>query len=156
MIRVLGIALITLLVDQISKTYVVQYLNLKEKLSIDVINPFLNFRMAWNKGINFGLFSSGGPASRIILVTLSICICAGLLWWVRNSKDLVQRFFVALIIGGALGNALDRVIFGAVVDFLNMSCCGLRNPFSFNVADIAIFVGAFALLFYTNNDNEIN
>ena len=142
--------------DQISKTYVVQYLNLKEKLSIDVISPFLNFRMAWNRGINFGLFSSGGPASRIILVTLSICICAGLLWWVRNNKDSVQRFFVALIIGGALGNALDRVIFGAVVDFLNMSCCGLRNPFSFNVADIAIFVGAFALLFYTNNDNEIS
>ena len=154
MIRVLGIASITFLADQLSKIYVVQYLNLKEKLSIDVINPIFNFRMAWNRGINFGLFSSGGYISRIFLVTLSICICVGLFWWVRNSKDNIQGFFVALIIGGALGNAVDRIIFGAVADFLNMSCCGFRNPFSFNVADIAIFVGAFALLFYTRTEEE--
>ena len=154
MIRVLGIALITFLADQLSKIYVVQYMNLKEKLSIDVINPILNFRMAWNRGINFGLFSSGGTASRIFFFILSICICVWLLWWVRNSKDNIQRFFVALIIGGALGNAMDRIIFGAVADFLNMSCCGLRNPFSFNVADIAIFVGALALLFYSKTEEE--
>lgn len=154
MIRVLGIAITTFLVDQLSKIYVVQYLNLKEKLSIDVIDPILNFRMAWNRGINFGLFSSGGYPSRVILVLLSICICVGLLWWIRNSKDTIKRFCVALIVGGALGNAVDRIVFGAVADFLNMSCCGFRNPFSFNVADIAIFVGAVALLFYTKNDDE--
>ena len=154
MIRIVGIASITFLADQLSKIYVVQYLNLKEKLSIDVINPILNFRMAWNRGINFGLFSSGGFVPRILLVSLSICICVGLLWWVRNSKDNIRGFFVALIIGGALGNAMDRIIFGAVADFLNMSCCGLRNPFSFNVADIAIFVGAFALLFYNSSEEE--
>ena len=151
MIRVLGIASITFLVDQLSKIYVVQYLNLKEKLSIDVINPILNFRMAWNRGINFGLFNTGGNAAKIILVALSLGICGGLLLWVRNSKDFVQTFSVGLIIGGALGNAADRIIFGAVADFLNMSCCGFRNPFSFNVADIAIFIGAFTLLFYNKN-----
>ena len=153
MIRVLVIASITFLVDQLSKMYVVHYLNLKEKLSIDVVSPILNFRMAWNKGINFGLFSSGGDVSRIFLVALSICICVGLLWWVRNSKNTIQIFSVALIIGGALGNALDRIIFGAVADFLNMSCCGFRNPFSFNVADISIFMGAFALLFYSKKED---
>jgi signal peptidase II len=137
--------------DQLSKIYVVQYLNLKEKLSIDVINPILNFRMAWNRGINFGLFNTGGNAAKIILVALSLGICGGLLLWVRNSKDSVQAFSVGLIIGGALGNAADRIIFGAVADFLNMSCCGFRNPFSFNVADIAIFIGAFTLLFYNKN-----
>ena len=151
MIRVLGTALITFLVDQLSKIYVVQYLNLKEKLSIDVINPILNLRMAWNRGINFGLFNTGGNAAKIILVALSLGICGGLLLWVRNSKDIVQTFSVGLIIGGALGNAADRIIFGAVADFLNMSCCGFRNPFSFNVADIAIFIGAFTLLFYNKN-----
>ena len=155
MIRVLGIALIIFLVDQLSKFYVVQYLNLKENLSIDVINPILNFRMAWNRGINFGLFSSGGYGPRIFLISLSICICVGLLWWVRNSKDNILQFCVALIIGGALGNTVDRIIFGAVADFLNMSCCGLQNPFSFNVADIAIFVGAFALLFYTKTEVKV-
>ena len=151
MIRVLGTASITFLMDQLSKIYVVQYLNLKEKLSIDVINPILNFRMAWNRGINFGLFNTGGNAAKIILVALSLGICGGLLLWVRNSKDIVQTFSVGLIIGGALGNAADRIIFGAVADFLNMSCCGFRNPFSFNVADIAIFIGAFTLLFYNKN-----
>ena len=151
MIRVLGTASITFLLDQLSKIYVVQYLNLKEKLSIDVINPILNLRMAWNRGINFGLFNTGGNAAKIILVALSLGICGGLLLWVRNSKDIVQTFSVGLIIGGALGNAADRIIFGAVADFLNMSCCGFRNPFSFNVADIAIFIGAFTLLFYNKN-----
>ena len=155
MIRVLIIALTIFLVDQSSKFYVVHYLNLKEKLSIDVLNPILNFRMAWNTGINFGLFGSGGSASRVFLVTLSLCICVGLLWWVRNNKDVIERLCVALIIGGALGNVVDRIIFGAVADFLNMSCCGIRNPFSFNVADIAIFAGAFVLLFYTNNDSKV-
>ena len=151
MIKVLGTASITFLVDQLSKIYVVQYLNLKEKLSIDVLNPILNFRMAWNTGINFGLFNSGGNAAKIFLVALSLGISVGLLLWVRNSKDMVQTFSVGLIIGGALGNAADRIIFGAGADFLNMSCCGFRNPFSFNVADIAIFMGAFTLLFYNKN-----
>ena len=151
MIRVLSTASITFLLDQLSKIYVVQYLNLKEKLSIDVINPILNLRMAWNRGINFGLFNTGGNAAKIILVALSLGICGGLLLWVRNSKDIVQTFSVGLIIGGELGNAADRIIFGAVADFLNMSCCGFRNPFSFNVADIAIFIGAFTLLFYNKN-----
>ena len=51
-----------------------------------------------------------------------------------------------LVIGGAVGNVIDRLVYGAVADFLNVSCCGWRNPWSFNVADIAIFVGAFGLI----------
>lgn len=151
--RVLGIALIIFLTDQLSKLYVVQYLNLRERLSIDVINPILNFRMAWNKGINFGLFGSGGQASRVILVSLSLAICIWLLLWVKKSEVLKQQIFVALILGGALGNLTDRIVFGAVADFLNVSCCGIKNPFSFNIADIAIFIGALSLIFYDKNEN---
>jgi signal peptidase II len=55
---------------------------------------------------------------------------------------------VGMIVGGALGNALDRVVYGAVADFLNMSCCGIQNPFTFNVADIFIFAGAFAIVIF--------
>ncbi len=62
-----------------------------------------------------------------------------------SNKSLV---FAGLIVGGAIGNALDRVIFGAVADFLNMSCCGINNPYAFNVADIAIFFGAFGLVLF--------
>ena len=146
------IVLATLIIDQISKFYVVHFLNLKEKLAIDVISPFINFRMAWNKGINFGLFGYGGNIPRISLIILSIVICLALYWWVLSNKDSFIRVCVALIIGGALGNVIDRIIFGAVADFLNMSCCGFRNPFSFNFADIAIFIGAFGLIFYNKKE----
>ena len=54
-----------------------------------------------------------------------------------------------LLIGGALGNVVDRVLYGAVADFLNMSCCGIENPFAFNVADVAIFAGAIGLVLFT-------
>ena len=72
--HVTAIAVIIFLVDQASKLYVVHFLNLKENFAIDVINPILNFRMAWNTGINFGLFDSGGEVSRWILVVLSFVI----------------------------------------------------------------------------------
>ena len=55
---------------------------------------------------------------------------------------------IGLVVGGALGNVMDRILYGAVADFLNMSCCGIRNPYAFNVADIAIFVGAVGLLIF--------
>jgi signal peptidase II len=59
-----------------------------------------------------------------------------------------------LLIGGALGNVVDRVLYGAVADFLNMSCCGIENPYTFNVADIAIFAGAIGLIFFTGNGDK--
>jgi signal peptidase II len=57
---------------------------------------------------------------------------------------------IGFVTGGALGNALDRVTYGAVADFLNTSCCGIRNPYSFNIADIFIFVGAGLLLLFSS------
>ena len=149
-----GIAFIIFMVDQASKLYVVKFLNLKEKISIDVIDPFLNFRMAWNTGINFGLLSSGSEVSRLILVVVSLAISIALFWWVRNSRNSRRQILVAMVIGGALGNVADRIIFGAVADFLNMSCCGIRNPFSFNLADVAIFAGAIGLILWDRNENE--
>ena len=57
-----------------------------------------------------------------------------------------------LLVGGAIGNAVDRVLYGAVADFLNMSCCGIRNPYAFNVADISIFIGAIGLVFFASGN----
>ena len=153
--KVLGLASCTFLIDQSSKFYVVHYLNLKERISIDVLNPILNFRMAWNRGINFGLFDSGGDTSRFALIALSIVLSACLLWWIRNAENFIRQLSVSLIIGGAMGNAVDRIFFGAVADFLNVSCCGLRNPFSFNIADIAIFIGAVTLIIWDKNEGEV-
>lgn len=138
--------------DQLSKFYVVQMLDLATVRNIDVYPPFLNFRMAWNYGINFGLFSGDNPATRWILIGLAIVISIVVLYWVtREPGGRWQNIAAGLLIGGALGNVIDRVIYGAVADFLNMSCCGFSNPFSFNVADIAVFLGALGLIIFTED-----
>ena len=140
-------ALLTFAVDQLSKWYVVHGLNLRERFAIDVMPPLLNFRMGWNEGINFGLLSDSPAIMRWILIALAIVVSVWLVWWSkRNLSRTLTLIGAGLVIGGALGNAIDRVIYGAVADFLNMSCCGFDNPYTFNVADIAIFAGAFILI----------
>ncbi|MEM8841051.1 MAG: signal peptidase II [Pseudomonadota bacterium] len=132
------VAAVTFGLDQMTKWLIVWELDLANRLRIDVFPPFLVLKMAWNEGINFGI----QIASRWVLVLVAIAISLGLAWWVIRRGNAVLSFAGGLIIGGALGNALDRVLYGAVADFLNMSCCGINNPFAFNIADIAIFVGA--------------
>lgn len=139
-------ALATFLLDQLTKSLVVHALNLKELGSIDVLPPVLNFRMAWNYGINFGLFDT----SRWLLIIIALAICTWVFMWMSRGEHRPTAYIAAgVLIGGALGNVVDRIIYGAVADFLNMSCCGIDNPYAFNVADIAIFVGAFGLILFT-------
>lgn len=140
-------ALITLIVDQVTKLLVVHGLNLREVGEIDVIGPYLNFRMAWNEGINFGLLSRQDDLMKWVLVGIALAISAAVLWWVHREKPRKAGLIAAgLLVGGAIGNVIDRLVYGAVADFLNMSCCGIENPYAFNVADIAIFLGAAALV----------
>ena len=142
--------LAVLALDQVTKFLVVVMLDLKTRGVIDVFSPYLTFRMAWNRGVNFGLFSSGSDATRWILIGLSIAISMWVAWWVHRENAGTKVFVSAgLLIGGALGNVVDRVFYGAVADFLNMSCCGISNPFAFNVADVAIFLGAIGLIVFT-------
>jgi signal peptidase II len=76
------------------------------------------------------------------------------IWWARRDRLAGWAAISAgLLVGGALGNVIDRFIYGAVADFLNMSCCGIENPFSFNVADVAVFAGAIGLVIFTNKPN---
>lgn len=142
-------------IDQLSKWAVVHKLNLIEVRSIDVLPPLLNFRMGWNTGINFGLLSDNPEFMRVALVVFAIVVSGFLLWWGnRNLGRVITRMGAGAIIGGALANALDRVIYGAVADFLNMSCCGINNPYTFNIADIFIFAGAFALVAFDDTKGE--
>ena len=107
--------------------------------------------MAWNYGINFGLFAQASDSVRWVLIAVALVISAGVLWWIR--KDPPGRWGLVaagLLVGGALGNVVDRVIYGAVADFLNMSCCGIENPYAFNIADISIFAGALGLILFTS------
>jgi signal peptidase II len=136
-------AVLIFVLDQVTKLIVVQWMNLIERGVIEVLPPFLTFRMAWNTGINFGLFSNQAEFMRWVL--------SAWVWiWIRreNSGRWAQ-ISAGLLVGGALGNVIDRIVYGAVADFLNMSCCGIENPYAFNVADISIFAGAFGLILFT-------
>lgn len=140
-------ACLVFLTDQASKYLVVQVLNLRELGRIDVWPPFLNLRMAWNYGINFGLLSADSPIVRWMLISVALVISGAVLWWAQNGAlSRWQTIAAGLLVGGALGNVIDRVLYGAVADFLNMSCCGIANPFAFNIADVAIFAGAFGIV----------
>lgn len=136
------------LCDQLSKLVVVHGLGLASAGHIDVLPPFLAFRMAWNRGINFGLFASHDQLARFFLIGLAVAISAWIFRWVRGGRHRPAQVAAAgLVVGGALANAFDRVLYGAVADFINVSCCGIRNPYAFNLADAAIFLGAAGLVF---------
>jgi signal peptidase II len=136
--------------DQISKYAIVQGMNLIERGVIEVLPPFLTFRMAWNRGINFGLFSNDADFMRWILIAVALAISAWVWIWIRRETEgRWAQISAGLLVGGALGNVIDRIVYGAVADFLNMSCCGIENPYAFNVADISIFAGAIGLILFT-------
>ncbi len=145
-------ALIALLLDQASKYAVVHGMELARVRAIDVMPPLLNFRYGENRGINFGLMDGDGDLGRWILVVLALLICCAVLWWLRGAHQRPIVFISAgLLVGGALGNVVDRLIYGYVLDFLNMSCCGISNPFVFNVGDIFIFAGAIGLVIFAQD-----
>jgi len=146
--RFLGIfAALAFALDQLSKYWVVVVMDLQTIRAIDVVPPLLNFRMGWNDGINFGLLS--GANARWFLILIAFAICGLVLYWVRRETDRRTLASAGLLIGGAMGNLLDRILWGRVADFLNMSCCGIQNPFTFNVADVAIFTGAIGLVIWS-------
>ncbi|MCB1338607.1 MAG: signal peptidase II [Maritimibacter sp.] len=140
----------TLAADQITKAVVVHGMNLKSLGQIEVLPRLVEFRMAWNRGVNFGLGASGSELVRWGLVGLAIAISAWVFWWVRRERfGARSQIFAGLLIGGALGNAIDRLVYGAVADFLNVTCCGIANPWSFNIADVGVFAGAIGLALFT-------
>ncbi|MCG7629844.1 signal peptidase II [Epibacterium sp. MM17-32] len=143
-------AIFALILDQATKIAVVFGLDLVTRLRIDVAPPLLTFRYGENRGINFGLFDGQSDASRWILIAISLVICAAVILWVRRShgQSRIMQVCAGLVVGGALGNVLDRGLYGYVLDFLNMSCCGIQNPFVFNVADVFIFAGAAGLILF--------
>jgi signal peptidase II len=147
------VAVLTFVLDQVTKVGVLYGLRLIDRGVIEVLPPYLVLRMAWNRGINFGLFANDTEVMRWILVAVALAVSAWVLHWIRrDGAGFWGQLSGGLLVGGALGNVVDRIIHGEVADFLNMSCCGIENPYAFNVADIAIFAGAFGLIFLSGRD----
>ena len=147
-------ATICFILDQLSKWIVVQWLDLLTLESISVIPGIIHFHMAWNTGINFGLFANNGEIARWVLIAVAVLMSGFIAFWMRNEVRTIALISAGLVIGGAVGNAIDRLIYGGVADFLNVTCCGIRNPFSFNVADIAIFLGLLGIIFFATDSKK--
>ena len=138
-------------IDRLTKQYI---LNLAEvKNSVDIyVTSYLNLYLIWNKGIAFGLLSID---ERMIynIITLIISLIIVVIFFIMWKNDNIQRYFLALVSGGALGNLYDRIVYTAVPDFIDLHFQGF-HWFVFNVADIFITVGVFCLIlveFFYNN-----
>lgn len=140
---VAGLGGLVLALDQISKLWILGALG-AARPAIEV-TPFLNFVLVWNRGISFGLFDRDSAWQPWLLVGLSLAIVAGLLIWLRMERGRWVTLAVALIAGGAVGNAVDRARLGAVVDFVDFHLGGWHFA-TFNVADAAITCGVALLL----------
>ncbi len=137
------LALLVITLDQLTKWLVLEPLDLANNPI--TVTSFFNMVLVWNRGVSFGMFSETGSSGPWILTGLAIAVVLGLLYWLRQAEGWVVLTGLGLVIGGALGNVIDRIRFGAVVDFLDFHIAGYHWP-AFNVADAAICVGAGLLL----------
>lgn len=139
----LVIAALTVALDQLSKWAALEVLDLPG--GAIQVTPFFNLVMVWNRGVSFGMFNSAGALAPWFLAGLALAVVVGLVIWLQRADQVLTGLGLGLIIGGALGNVIDRVRFGAVVDFLDFHALGYHWP-AFNLADSAICVGALLLL----------
>jgi signal peptidase II len=141
----LSVALTTLVLDQLSKLWILLVVRL-EDTGPWPLTPFMEFVMVWNRGISYGLFQQSTDIGRWILVILSFVASIWLSRWMWREPRKGTVLGLALVIGGAIGNGIDRAVYGAVADFVHLFWNGW-SWYVFNIADAAIVVGV-ALLIY--------
>jgi signal peptidase II len=139
------IALAILVVDQVSKWFVTGPLDLQRVQQI-VLLPIFNFTFVPNFGISLGLAQAQNDTHRWLLVAVTGAIAVAVAWWIGRENKAGDRIALGLVLGGALGNIVDRVQLGYVVDFLDLHFGATRPFYIFNVADAAISVGVVILL----------
>ena len=141
------IALLSFGIDQGSKYYVTKILDLENIGFFDVLPPLLTFKMGWNYGINFGLFANGHDFFRYFLILIAVGATIWVALWIFQKKTAFAALCAGFLAGGALANAYDRLIHGAVADFISITCCSINNPFVFNLADVFIFIGLIGIIY---------
>ena len=138
-----AIALAVIVLDQLSKYWILYVYDLPGRLSEQVAGPF-PLTMVWNQGVSFGLLRADADLGRWLLVVFSIVVAIILAFWARKADRGLLAAALGLVLGGAIGNAIDRARFGAVVDFIDVS--RLYFPWVFNIADSGITIGVVLLL----------
>ena len=139
------IALLTLALDQASKLWLLFGYDLPVKEPL-VLAPFLELLVVWNRGISYGLFQQYSEFGRWALLAVSVAAAVGLSVWMAKTPSRLLAASLGLIVGGAVGNAIDRVAYGAVFDFVHFHV-GSFSWYVFNVADAAIVAGVIGLLY---------
>nr|WP_246216065.1 signal peptidase II [Microvirga makkahensis] len=137
--------MITLILDQATKLYTLFVYDLPLKEPVEFA-PFINLIVVWNRGISYGLFQQDGDLGRWVLIVVSILASIGLSIWIRRTGAKLLATSLGLIVGGAIGNVIDRLAYGAVFDFIQFHV-GDWSWYVFNVADAAIVAGVIGLLY---------
>jgi signal peptidase II len=141
------VAAAALLADQLSKNLLLygwDFRALGPAARVPVL-PFFDMVMVWNRGVSYGLLPASSAAGVVFWVVLSLAAVVALGWWLAKADNKILAVGLGLVIGGALGNVIDRVIYGAVADFFHFYAFG-HDWYVFNVADAAITVGVPVLL----------
>lgn len=142
------VAVVILVLDQASKWWILEVLNLPFLRQV-VLLPVLSLTMVWNQGVTFGLLSGFGEWGYLLLTAVSLVVVAALGVWLRRAETRRAAIAIGAVVGGAIGNVIDRLRFGAVVDFIHAHVDTPWGEFSwyvFNVADAAIVCGVVALI----------
>ena len=140
----IAFAALVLAADQASKWWILHPFNLPERGTVPIL-PVLNFTMVWNGGVTFGLFHQDGATGPWVLAAIALAVVVALAMWLRRAETRLVAIALGAIAGGAIGNVIDRLRFGAVVDFIHAHAWGW-SWYVFNVADAAIVCGVAALI----------
>ena len=141
----LGVAGLTLIADQADKAWMLHVYDIGAKGTVRLA-PFFDLILVWNRGVSYGLFPQESGLGRWVLILFALTSALALLVWLARITSPLAAVCVGLIIGGAVGNAIDRILYGAVADFFSFHAFGFEW-YVFNVADTAIVAGVIGLLY---------
>ena len=141
----LGIAAVTLILDQAHKAWMLYVYDIGAKGTVRVA-PFLDLVLVWNQGVSYGMLQQRTELGRFILILFAFAAAIALALWLARINSRLTAVCVGLIIGGAIGNAIDRILYGAVADFFSFHAFGYEW-YIFNIADTAIVAGVVGLLY---------
>jgi signal peptidase II len=143
--QAMALLIVTLVADQLSKQLLLGYLMKAGGAIVPVIDGFFRLVVVWNPGVSFGLFGGDGALPPWILSLVAVAVCVGLFVWLRRTDRAFTGWGIGLVMGGAIGNVIDRARWGAVFDFADFHIGHWHWP-AFNIADSAIVVGVGLML----------